>query len=156
MLSELGHQVQNHVCKRHETVSWGLVRIAMLAMSCQQGFNNNEDNSCCLSNVFHLYGSKHVTKEILLSPFTSGVSEALEINDLFKVIHRKGFKMLANAIANILVSLRKCLFFEQSGFFNESLAETILYMSLSLCWRKADCKAVVCQIFAKEKLGTQN
>ena len=45
-------------------------------------------------------------------PFINGVSEALEINDLFKVIHRKGFKMVTNAIANILVSLRKCFFFE--------------------------------------------
>lgn len=69
MLSELGHQVQNHVCKMQKTVSSGLTGITILSVSCQQGFNNSEDNSCCLSNVFHLYGLKHITKEILLSPF---------------------------------------------------------------------------------------
>lgn len=113
MLSELGHQAQNHVRKRHKTVSSGLVGIAVLAVSCQQGFNNNEDNSCCLSNVFHLYGSKSISKEILLSPFYKwSVWNIREISDLFKVIHRKGFKMVTSAIDNILVSLRKSLFFE--------------------------------------------
>lgn len=61
----------------------------MLAVSCQQGFNNSKDNSCCLSNVFHLCGSKHVTKEILSLSYKWSICSIREINDLFKVIHRK-------------------------------------------------------------------
>lgn len=92
MLSRLGHQVQNHVCKRQETVSWDPVGIAMLAVSCQQGFNNNEDNRCCLSNVFDLYALKCVSKNILLSHSCKfSIWIIRELNDLFKVMCRRGF-----------------------------------------------------------------